>query len=75
MVTHRFPNSAVLNLVNYTNISFDIRFDPASATDGTGRFGGVQVDWAPQSDGWPALAGDNVLLYDKQQLGSRGDAL
>ena len=54
MVTRRFPSSAVLNLVNYTNISFDIRFDPASATDGNGTFGGVEVDWVPQADGWPS---------------------
>ena len=45
METYRFPNSAVLNLGNYTNISFDIRFDASSATDGQGRFGGVEVDW------------------------------
>jgi hypothetical protein len=54
METYPFPDSAVLNLVNYTNISFDIRFDPSSATDGLGSFGGVEVDWVPQSDGWPS---------------------
>ncbi len=54
MVNYRFPNSAVLSLVNYTNISFDIRFEAASATDGLGSFGGVQLVWTPTSDGWPS---------------------
>lgn len=63
MVNRRFPNSAVLNLVNYTNVSFDIRFDPASATDGAGRFGAVEVDWTPQSDGWPSTsAGSSIFV-------------
>lgn len=63
MVTRRFPSSAVLNLVNYTNISFDIRFDPASATDGNGTFGGVEVDWVPQADGWPSTYQGKAILY------------
>jgi len=63
MVTRRFPNSAVLNLVNYTNISFDIRFDPASATDGNGGFGGVEVDWVPQADGWPSTGQGTAFFY------------
>ena len=63
MVTRRFPDSAMLNLVNYTNISFDIRFDPASATDGNGSFGGVEVDWVPQADGWPSTYQGKVTFY------------
>ena len=63
METYRFPGSAVLNLVDYTNISFDIRFNPGSATDGAGRFGGVEVDWVPQSDGWPSKGLGTTVFY------------
>ena len=63
MVNHRFPNSAVLNLVDYTNISFDIRFAPSSATDGLGSFGGVEVDWTPQSEGWPSTGLGTAFFY------------
>jgi hypothetical protein len=63
MVTRRFPDNAVLDLVNYTNISFDIRFDPAAATDGKGGFGGVEIDWVPQADGWPSTGQGTVFLY------------
>ncbi len=51
-----FNNGNVLNLTLYTNISFDIKFDPSSATDGFGSYGAVEVDWIPQSDGWPSTA-------------------
>ncbi|HVM48925.1 MAG TPA: glycoside hydrolase family 18 protein [Candidatus Acidoferrum sp.] len=44
----------VLDLRPYTNISFDVRFDPTSGTDGNGSFGGIELDWVPQSDGWPS---------------------
>ncbi len=63
MVNYRFPNSAVLDLVNYTNISFDVRFDPASTTDGKGGFGAVEVDWTPQSEGWPSTAAGSAFFY------------
>ncbi len=63
VVVRAFPDSAVLNLVNYTNISFDIRFDPASATDGNGSYGGVEVDWRPQADGWLSTYQGKVVLY------------
>jgi len=62
MVNYRFPDGAVLNLVNYTNISFDILFDPASATDGAGTFGRVEVDWTPQSDGWPSTSAGAQII-------------
>jgi hypothetical protein len=52
MVVHWL--GAVLDLRSYTNVSFDIRFDPASATDGSGSFGWLEIDWVPQSDGWPS---------------------
>lgn len=63
VVVRTFPNNAVLNLVNYTNISFDIRFDPAAATDGKGSFGGVEVDWTPQADGWLSTYQGKAVLY------------
>ncbi len=63
MINHRFPENAVLDLMNYTNISFDIRFDPASATDGKGGFGGVQVIWTPQADGWASTYQNTVFFY------------
>ncbi len=44
----------ILNLNDYSSISFDIRFDPASATDGAGNFGILEVDWVPTTDGWPS---------------------
>ncbi len=62
MVNHRFPDSAVLNLVDYTNISFDIRFDPSSATDGAGNFGAVEVDWTPQGS-WPNKIAGTAYFY------------
>ena len=54
MVVRGFANSTVLDLNNYTNVTFDLRFDAASATDGNGSFGGVELDWVPRSDGWPS---------------------
>ncbi len=46
----------MLNLGNYTNVSFDIMFAPNSATDGNGSYGSMEVDAVPQSDGWPSTA-------------------
>lgn len=54
MVTRSFNNGDVLDLNNYTNVSFDIKYDATSATDGAGNYGAVEVDWVPQSDGWPS---------------------
>jgi hypothetical protein len=67
MVTHSF-NGDVLNLNNYTNISFDIKFDPTSATDGAGSYGAVEVDWVPQSDGWPSTP--NTQAYQTFATGN-----
>ena len=69
MVTHSF-NGDVLNLNNYTNISFDIKFDTTSATDGAGSYGGVEVDWVPQSDGWPSTP--NTVAYQTFTAGNNG---
>lgn len=63
MVNRRFPGDAVLDLVNYTNLSLDIWFDPSSATDGAGSFGGIEVDWTPQSEGWPSTQAGTALFY------------
>ena len=54
MVTHMFNNGDTLDLNNYTNISFDIKFDGTTATDASGNYGALEVDWVPQSDGWPS---------------------
>lgn len=67
MVTHSF-NGDVLNLNNYTNISFDIKFDPSSATDGAGSYGAIEVDWIPQSDGWPSTP--NTQAYQTFATGN-----
>lgn len=52
MVTHTFGTT--LNLNQYTNISYDIRFDSSSGTDGLGKYGALEVDWIPMADGWPS---------------------
>ncbi len=63
MVIRRFTDSATLDLVNYTNLSFDIKFDSTSATDGQGRFGSVEVDWTPSSEGWPSTQAGSQVFY------------
>lgn len=68
MVTHSFNNGDVLNLNNYTNISFDIKFEATSATDGAGNYGAVEVDWVPQSDGWPSTP--NTQAYQSFASGN-----
>ncbi|HVU07190.1 MAG TPA: hypothetical protein VHG89_01455 [Verrucomicrobiae bacterium] len=57
MVANWFDGSGtVLNLNNYTNVSFDIMFDPSSATDGAGGYGGIDFGIIPQNDGWPSTS-------------------
>jgi hypothetical protein len=56
MVTRGFNNGAILNLNDYTNVSFDIMFAPNCATDGQGSYGVVEIGCSPQSDGWPSTA-------------------
>jgi hypothetical protein len=63
MVTRRFPNSAYLDLVNYTNLSFDIKFDSTSATDGQGLFAKVELVWTPSKDGWPSTSAGSQSFY------------
>jgi hypothetical protein len=55
-VTRAFNSGAVLNLTNFSSVSFDIMFAANSATDGKGSYGAVEVDAIPQSDGWPSTA-------------------
>ncbi|HTR43601.1 MAG TPA: DUF5060 domain-containing protein [Pseudomonadales bacterium] len=55
-VTRAFNNGAVVNLGNFSSISFDIMFATNSATDGNGSYGALEVDCIPQSDGWPSTA-------------------
>lgn len=55
-VTRAFNNGTVLNLSNFTNVSFDLMFATNSATDGHGSHGALEVDCVPQSVGWPSTA-------------------
>lgn len=55
-VTRFFNNGTVLNLNNFSSVSFDILFASNSATDGRGSYGTVEVDAIPQSAGWPSTA-------------------
>ncbi len=54
--TRALDNGTVLDLNQYANASFDLRFAANSATDGAGRFGALEMDAVPQSDGWPSTA-------------------
>ncbi len=55
-VTRAFNNQTVLNLSNFTIISFDVMFSSSSANDGRGSYGALEVDAIPQSVGWPNTA-------------------
>ena len=52
MVTRLF--GATLNLNQYASVSYDILFEPSSATDGSGSLGALEIDWIPAADGWPS---------------------
>ncbi len=56
MVARWFSGSATLNLNHYTNVSFDIRFDPNCGTDGANSYGAIEIGCIPQSDGWPSTS-------------------
>ena len=53
-VTRMFNGGSVLDLSNYSSVSFDIMYASNSATDGAGSYGSVEVNCVPQSDGWPS---------------------
>jgi hypothetical protein len=55
-VTHAFNSGTVLNLTNFSSVSFDIMCATNSATDGSGSYGVIEVDAVPQADGWPSTA-------------------
>jgi hypothetical protein len=55
-VTRAFNGGTVLNLNNFSTVSFDIMFASNSATDGKGSYGAVEIDAVPQTDGWPSTA-------------------
>lgn len=55
-VTRAFNSGTILNLSNFSSVSFDIMFSGNSATDGKGSYGAVEVDAIPQSVGWPNTA-------------------
>ena len=55
-VTRGFKSGAVLDLNNFTSVSFDLKFATNSATDGHGSYGAIEVDAVPQSKGWPSAA-------------------
>ena len=51
-VTFSFPLGANLNLTNYLDLSFDIRFDSDCTTDGHGSYGKFAAGYVPSSAGW-----------------------
>ncbi|HEY1787906.1 MAG TPA: hypothetical protein VGJ73_07110 [Verrucomicrobiae bacterium] len=57
MIANWFDGSGtVLNLNNYTNVSFDIMFSQNGGSDGAGSYGVVEFGCIPTSDGWPSTA-------------------
>jgi hypothetical protein len=51
-----YPFGATLDLNNYTNLSFDIKFDAACATDGAGSYGDLIVTFYATAQGYSADA-------------------
>lgn len=48
-----FPNGEILDLNQYTNVSFDIMYDPSSATNAADTsYGTVEIGAIPTADGW-----------------------
>lgn len=68
-VVRAFNNGAVLNLNNYSSVSFDIMFASNSATDGNGTYGAVEIDAVPQSDGWPSTS---LAIYTSSVANGNG---
>jgi hypothetical protein len=56
MVTRSFAGGTVLNLNDFTNVSFDIMFATNCGTDGQASYGDVIFCVTPQADGWPSTA-------------------
>ncbi len=54
---YNFQNGTVLNLNQYTNVSFDIMFDPTSATNAAGTsYGALEVGVIPTDQGWDSTS-------------------
>jgi hypothetical protein len=68
-VTRLFNNGTVLNLSNFSLISFDLQFATNSATDGQGNYGTLEIDAIPQSAGWPSTF---LNFYTAPVIGSNG---
>ena len=68
-VTRLFNHGTVLNLSNFSDVSFDLKFATNSATDGKGSYGSLEVDAIPQSAGWPSTT---LAIYTAPVTGSNG---
>ena len=59
----QYGGEIVLNLKNYTNFSFDLRFDPSSATTSGGNsYGYLEPAFLPQGSPYPPIAPSGVTL-------------
>ncbi len=57
MIANWFDGSGdVINLNDYTNVSFDIMFPTNCGSDGSGSYGDIEVGCIPTADGWPSTA-------------------
>ncbi|HTV41489.1 MAG TPA: DUF5060 domain-containing protein [Candidatus Sulfotelmatobacter sp.] len=68
-VTRAFNDGAVVNLTNFSNVSFDIMFSSNSATDGNGSYGALEFDCVPQGVGWPSTA---LAIYTAEASNGNG---
>jgi Domain of unknown function (DUF5060) len=68
-VARAFNVGAVLNLNSFSTISFDIMFATNSATDGSGSYGGLEIDAVPQAAGWPSTA---LAIYTSSVANGNG---
>ncbi len=68
-VTRILNGGAVVNLSNFSVLSFDIMFASNSATDGNGSYGAVEVDCIPQGVGWPSTA---LAIYTSETNNGNG---
>ncbi|MGA2247411.1 MAG: DUF5060 domain-containing protein [Verrucomicrobiota bacterium] len=82
-VTRLFNHATVLNLTNFSSVSFDLKFWSNSATDGQGSYGSVEIDGIPQSAGWPSAAlaiytsgtgGSNAWIHVSLPVNAAGNA-
>jgi hypothetical protein len=69
LVVYNLPANNIDLVDNYTNLSFDIMFDPSSATDGNGSYGGIEFGVIPTHDGW---ADDGIGVYTSAVTNGNG---